>query len=191
MFRGMPVAKISSGAEIRLGGNVTILSRPDANPVGLPHPTLLAAVRHGSQIVIGSHVGISGASIVAASSITIGDRVYIGGGACIWDTDFHPLHPHERRLDPNAGACAPIRIEDEVFIGARSIILKGVTVGRGAVIGAGAVVTKDVPAGCIVAGNPARIVGAVDVQAVQCEPDRGTRRDNFRASNTKEDTANS
>ena len=98
---------------------------------------------------------------MARSVITIGKRVLIGAGACIWDTDFHPLDPILRQQHATRGAkFAPITIEDEVFIGARSLILKGVSIGRGAVIGAGSVVTKNVDAGEIVAGNPARIIGS-------------------------------
>lgn len=89
----------------------------------------------------------------------------IGAGACIWDTDFHPLDPHQRREHQTRDACsAPVCIEDDVFIGARALILKGVRIGWGAVIGAGAVVTKNVEACQIAAGNPAKIVGAVHSQ---------------------------
>jgi len=85
---------------------------------------------------------------VAASSIVIGDRVLIGGGAGIWDTDFHPLDYEQRMMHPTLGTRSkPIVIEDDVFIGARAIILKGVKIGKAAVIGAGAVVRNDVPEG--------------------------------------------
>src|SRR5258705_2314534 len=161
-FVGQPVLKLAAGARVRLGDDVLVNSRFDSNPAGLPHQTIFAALESNSCIEIGDGTGISGASIVARSVITIGKRVLIGAGACIWDTDFHPLDPNVRRQHPTRGAkCAPVTIEDEVFIGARSLILKGVRIGRGAVIGAGAVVTKDVNAGEIVVGNPARIVGSI------------------------------
>jgi len=145
-----------------LGDNVRILSREDSNPAGLLHPTILAAVAPGASINMGRRVGISGASIVARAGITIGSNVLIGAGACIWDTDFHPLDPNQRRAHQTRDACSvPINIEDDVFIGARALELKGVSSGRGAVIGAGAVVTKRVESGQIVAGNPAKVVGAV------------------------------
>lgn len=164
-FVGQPVLSLATGARVRLGDDVFVNSRFDSNPAGLPHPTIFAALESNSCIEIGDGTGISGASIVARSGITIGKRVLIGAGACIWDTDFHPLDPDLRREHSTRGAkCAPITIEDEVFIGARSIILKGVSIGRGAVIGAGTVVTKDVRAGDIVAGNPARRVGATITQ---------------------------
>lgn len=72
-------------------------------------------------------------------------------------TDFHPLTPAAGVQDFLAGAHAPIVIEDDVFIGMQSLIRKGVTIGRGSVVGAGSVVTRDVPAG-VVAGNPATVV---------------------------------
>jgi acetyltransferase-like isoleucine patch superfamily enzyme len=169
-FVGLPVLSLATGARVSLGNNVLVNSRFNSNPAGLPHPTILAALESDSTIEIGDGTGISGASIVARTAIKIGKRVLIGAGACIWDTDFHPLDPELRRQHATRGAkCAAITIEDEVFIGARSLILKGVKIGRGAVIGAGSVVTKDVKAGEIVAGNPARRVGPRIIQKEDSE----------------------
>lgn len=159
-FVGVPSVRLAPGARIRLGADLLVASRHDANPLGLPHPTMLAALAPGASIEIGDGCGLSGASIVARHSITIGRRVLVGAGAAIWDTDFHPLEAEARRIHPTDGARGrPVRVEDGAFIGARATILKGVTVGRGAVVGAGAVVVRDVPAGVIVAGNPARVIG--------------------------------
>lgn len=94
--------------------------------------------------------------LVAAERIQIGQRVQVGANCTIADTDFHPLTAAGRAQDFLAGAhAAPITIEDDVFIGMQCLILKGVTIGRGSVVGAGSVVTRDVPAGVVVAGNPA------------------------------------
>jgi acetyltransferase-like isoleucine patch superfamily enzyme len=113
------------------------------------------------SIIIGHGTGISGASISARSKITIGENVLIGAGACLWDHDFHPVEATTRKdFSPDEIGAAPIVIQDDVFIGARALILKGVKIGRGAVVGAGAVVTRDVEPGAIVAGNPARVVGS-------------------------------
>ena len=161
-FAGLPVVRLASGSRISLGRNVLVNSRHTSNQAGLPHPTIFAALEDNSSIEVGEGTGISGASIVARSAIKIGQRVLVGAGVCIWDTDFHPLDATSRREHSTRGArYALILIEDEVFIGARSIILKGVTIGLGAVIGAGSVVTKDVNSGDIVAGNPARVVGSI------------------------------
>jgi acetyltransferase-like isoleucine patch superfamily enzyme len=161
LFAGQPLVTLADGAAIVLREGVHIFSRSDSNPAGIAHPTILAALTPESTIIIGEKTGISGASIVARSGITIGRNVMIGAGACLWDTDFHPVGVYERQVHPTNGAqCAPILIEDDVFIGARALILKGVTIRWGAVVGAGAVVTKDVGPCQIVAGNPARIVGS-------------------------------
>lgn len=172
-FAGLPIITRAPGASIALGNGVRVLSRADSNPAGLPHPTILAAVGEDSAIVIGDQTGISGASIVARSSITIGRHVLIGAGACIWDTDFHPLSPGQRQQHPTRDAGSrPIRIEHDAFIGARAIILKGVTIGWGAVVGAGAVVARDVAPCDIVAGNPARVVGSASVPYPQLSAER-------------------
>ncbi len=161
LFVGQPVVRLASGAMISLGNEVRLFSRGDIG-IGLAHPTILATLESGASITIGEKAGISGASIVARTDITIGRNVLIGAGAGIWDTDFHPLDPVARRADETAGArAAPIVIEDDVFIGTRAIILKGVRIGCGAVVGAGAVVTKNVGALEIVAGNPAKVVGTL------------------------------
>lgn len=100
---------------------------------------------------------MSGFSIVARQSIVIEDDVLIRSGVLIMDNDAHPLAFADRH-DPKKIGVAPIRICAGAFVGARSIITKGVTIGRDAVIGAGAVVSKDVPGGMVAAGNPARII---------------------------------
>lgn len=70
----------------------------------------------------------------------------IGGGCTICDTDFHPLDYEKRmKYDVDAIGCKPVRIKEGAFIGMNSIILKGVTVGKNSIVGAGAVGTKDIP----------------------------------------------
>lgn len=104
-------------------------------------------------VQIGSRTSINqGANIFAARSIVIGSRVAIGDDVTIYDTNFHPTFPGEETK------VEPVIIEDDVWIGNGSLILPGVTVGRGAVIGARSVVTKSVPRGGLVAGNPARVI---------------------------------
>jgi acetyltransferase-like isoleucine patch superfamily enzyme len=164
-FVGLPIVKLTQGSRIKLGDRILVNSRNDSNPAGLPHPTILAALPPHGSIEIGNSTGISGASITARCAINIGQSVLIGAGACIWDTDFHPIDAAKRRAHPTRDAdCAPIKIEDEVFIGARALILKGVNIGRGAVIGAGSVVSRDVEPGSVVVGNPARVVRSVKPQ---------------------------
>lgn len=109
-------------------------------------------------ITIGEECGISNATFCSASHITLGDHVLIGGGVKIFDTDFHSLNYNERidlEHDSNRKS-APIIIKDGAFIGAGSIILKGVTIGEKCIVAAGSVVTKNVPDGEIWGGNPAK-----------------------------------
>jgi acetyltransferase-like isoleucine patch superfamily enzyme len=162
---GVPVIVCAAGASIIFSDRVGLRSRTANNPL-IGRRCTLAALREGATIEIGSGVGMSGATLVAMTGIHIGSRTLVGAEAMILDSDFHPLDPAQRRIHETAGAkSAAVHIGDDVFIGARAIILKGVNVGDGAVIAAGAVVTKDVTAGDIVAGNPARVVGSVTAQS--------------------------
>jgi len=122
----------------------------------------------GSVIQIGDNVGISSACIRAKERIVIGNRVKIGGDCILIDTDAHnldyrirnsgELDAQGRSIDSLSATSAPIIIEDDVLIGTRCIILKGVTIGARTVIGSGSIVTKSIPADCIAAGNPCRII---------------------------------
>lgn len=110
-----------------------------------------------SVITVGSNTRLNGAGVQAYTRVSIGDRCILGS-TTIFDTDFHPLDP-SRRHDPEAPvSCAPITLGENVWIAGQSSILKGVTIGRNSVVAYAAVVTADVPANVVVAGNPARIV---------------------------------
>ena len=147
---------IKNKGTIIMGKNILINNFAKFNPV-ISHPTIISTLNKSAKIIISDNVGISGASIVAATSIIIGENVNIGGGVCIWDTDFHPVDPDSRRINKiSAIKSKPIIIEEDVFIGARTIILKGVKVGKGSVIAAGSIVTKDILPNCLYAGNPAK-----------------------------------
>ena len=149
---------------IKIGKNFICSNKPSANSIGTIQPCVFNFSKPNSFIRIGDNVGISGSTLNATISITIGNNVLIGSGCLITDTDSHPVDYRERRAKVATTKSAPIVIEDDVFIGARSIIIKGVTVGRGAVIGAGSVVTKDVPPFTIVAGNPAKVLKQLDYE---------------------------
>ncbi len=124
-------------------------------------------------IEVGEDCTLVGALFMCAECIHLGRRVIVSYNVTIADCDFHPRDPDLRRQDAIANApdgelsrrpalfARPIMIEDDVWIGIGAIILKGVHVGKGARIAAGAVVTEDVPAGAEVAGNPARPHSAV------------------------------
>lgn len=121
-------------------------------------------VKKGAVLKIGRNFRMSNSAIYCAQQITIGDNVMIGGSCKIWDTDFHPLDPAERLKNPNENYnTRPISIGDNVFIGANTIVLKGVDIGANVIIGAGSVVTRNIPAGEVWAGNPAKPVGKSSV----------------------------
>jgi acetyltransferase-like isoleucine patch superfamily enzyme len=109
-------------------------------------------VAPGAQLSLGSGYLNTGTSIACFSSITIGHDAAIGPDVYIRDSDSHAISRSSR---PNT---QPIRIGDHVWIGSRAMILKGVTIGDGAIVAAGAIVTKDVEPGTLVAGAPARFV---------------------------------
>jgi acetyltransferase-like isoleucine patch superfamily enzyme len=142
-----------------MGDAVSIANRFCENVAGVTHRTALIAANPGARLLIGNHVGISGAVLYCTTEIIIEDYVNIGAGARIYDTDFHSLDSLDRRRhDTSRIKSAPVRICEDVFIGANAFVLKGVTVGPRTIVGAGAVVTKSLPPDVIAAGNPARIV---------------------------------
>jgi len=110
---------------------------------------------------LGDRVGLSSCIIVAGNSIEIGEDTILGAGSLVLDNDFHAPAPGFSWLTEYSKSSKPVKIGRGCFIGARSIILKGVTLGDRVIIGAGSVVTKDIPAYSIAAGNPARIVGTI------------------------------
>lgn len=159
-FYGIPIITLVNGSTIEIGAGSVICSDSEMTALGVNHPVVLRTLTPGAVIVIGKNTGISGGSICAATRVEIGDECLIGANVTIADTDFHPINPRGRRRNNNPLdiRTEPIIIEDNVFIGANVTILKGVRIGKNCVIGAGSVVTKDVPESAIVAGNPARLL---------------------------------
>jgi acetyltransferase-like isoleucine patch superfamily enzyme len=164
---GKPIVSIAPGSTLRLGPHVLLCSRPGWTALGVAHPVVLRTLKPGAVLSIGGHTGISGGAICAAGSVRIGERCLFGADVTVTDTDFHALAAENRRYNTDAAAimCKPVVIGNDVFLGAGAVVLKGVIIGDGAVVGAHAVVTRDVPAGAIVAGNPARVVGSVPATA--------------------------
>lgn len=155
-------------SHVKIGDDFVLTSDDNINPLCRHQRGCIVAERANTVIEIGHHVGMSSPCIWAKERITIGNYVNIGGDCIIMDSDAHNLDwrirdsgemfsPKES-MDGHTAKCAPIVIEDHVLIGARSIILKGVTIGEGAVIGAGSVVVKSIPPHCIAAGNPCKVI---------------------------------
>lgn len=129
------------------------------------------------KITIGDHCFIGPSTFISRSAITIGNNVTIAWGCTIYDHNSHSLNFKDRRQDiedqlsdiKNGVSfiknknwetvnAKPIIIEDDAWIGFNCIILKGITIGEGAIVGAGSVVTRDIPPWTVVGGNPARVI---------------------------------
>lgn len=159
---GMPLIQRYRGSAIALGDRLELRSWRSANPLTPVRPVVLATRRRGARIEIGDDCGLTGTAIVAFERVAIGNRVLVGANTTIVDSDFHSLAPGERCLGGDAAAAREVVIGDDVFLGLQCIVLKGVRIGCGAVVGAGSVVTRSIPAGVVAAGNPARVVGRLD-----------------------------
>lgn len=105
------------------------------------------------KLLVGKNSRLNGVHIDARILVQIGENVRIAPYTVILDSDFHDLKDHFAD-----GESKPVIIEDNVWLATRSTILKGVRIGKGSVVAAGAVVTKDVPENCVVAGVPARVI---------------------------------
>lgn len=150
--------KKHKGGTLEIGDYFTCNNKINSNSIGLIQPCVFDIAIDGSVIKIGNNVGISGSTINASKMIIIEDNVIVGSGCLISDTDSHPLQ-YESRIanDSSKILSLPIHIKEGAFIGARSIIMKGVTIGRHSIIGAGSVVTKNIPDNVVACGNPAKI----------------------------------
>lgn len=156
---GVPYIYVSPKGNLKIGKNFAMNNGINGNPIGC-YEKCTFFVAPDCELEIGDNVGISQTALISYASIKIGDNVKIGGGTCVWTTDFHSLDHKIRRSksDTQNRNCKPVTIEEDAFIGAKCIILKGVTIGARSIIGAGSVVTKSIPSDCIAVGNPAKII---------------------------------
>ncbi len=161
-FYGVPVILKHRHSQMSFGAGLQLRSSLRSNPLSPNHPVVLCTWQPGAVLEIGNNFGMTGGTLCAAGRIKVGDNVAVGANTTIMDTDFHLLDPVERRARPTEARTAPVVIEDDVFIGMNCLVLKGVTIGRGSVVGAGSVVTRSVPPGVIVAGNPAQVVRSLE-----------------------------
>ena len=111
-------------------------------------------VGKGKTLTIGRSTFTSGVKILAHDDVFIGNNCIFGWDCQIFSGDGHPIYQEEEIVNKDV----PVVIEDNVWIGSKALILKGTKISRGSIVAAGAVVTKDVPPNCIVAGNPAKVV---------------------------------
>ena len=169
--RGMKVYNkvyVSGKGKVIIGDDFHFTSGDSINPICRNIRGAFYSVNPESRIEIGDRVGISSACLWAKERITIGNDVNIGGDCLIMDNDAHPHDFQQRRaiFEIEVGheeylkaiPTAPIQIDDDVWIGARCQILKGVHIGARSIIAAGSVVTKNIPADVIAGGNPCRVI---------------------------------
>jgi len=136
-----------------------IFSHPLSNMIGLSQRCIIVA-KNGGKIELNEGVCMSGCTIYSIDSIVIGRNTNIGSGCKIVDNDFHPL-PYSRRYPVeylDKVKKRPIIIGEGCFLGTNSIILKGTTLGKNCVVGAGSVVSGNWPDNSIIAGNPAKLI---------------------------------
>ncbi|MGJ8716013.1 MAG: acyltransferase [Maribacter stanieri] len=154
-----PIHIIARGNFI-IGDNLNVISGIMINTLGRNIKTSLRVDKKAS-ISIGNNVGMSCVAIWSREKITIGDNVKLGANVMVFDSDMHSLDYQLRRDVSTDGVNAkssPIVIGDDVFVGANSIITKGVIIGEKSIIATGSVVVKSVPKNEIWGGNPAKFI---------------------------------
>lgn len=176
-LRGRPTAVVGRGTQLLGTARIYNLGR-NSNEIAIGAGSIvrgeLLRFAHGGRIVIGRHCYIGeGTRIWSGRSITIGDHVLIAHNVSIFDNLTHPIDWRARRVHFAAIASSghpsdvdlddrPVVIGEDAWIGAHALVLRGVTIGPRAVVAAGSVVTRDVPADTIVAGNPATAIRSLE-----------------------------
>ena len=146
-----PIKQRTRKTEITLADNAQLTLHGDV----ILYEGVGVRITESAKLSIGDHTYINrSASIDCTQEITIGDYCAISDNVQILDSDYHPITYNGK----TSTMSKPVHIGSHVWIGRSAIILKGVTIGDGAIVGAGSVVTRDVPARCLVAGNPARVI---------------------------------
>lgn len=169
-FQMGPMPYIQGVGRIVLGDRVTFGGKPD----------IVFGNRAGGvpEVIVGNHVFIGHCCCLAvSSSLRIGNDCLLAGGVHISDYDGHPVDAARRRADEPTPVehVRPVTIGNDVWIGNHAMILKGVRIGDRSIVGAFAVVTRDVPPDVVVAGNPARVVKHLNEQGDAARPCDGER----------------
>lgn len=140
-------------SEITIGKRCVFNSNSIFNQRGIRH-CIIQTGKIGAKIKIGNHCGFSGVSIVADSYIEIGNNVIVGANTIIGDRDGHPEKLHT--------VPSKIYIGNNVFIGMHCKIMKGVSIGKNSIIGAGSIVTKDIPENVVAVGIPCKVIKVIN-----------------------------
>lgn len=156
---GLPIVNIHRNANLLIGNNVTLNSRNYDYFINMHSPVKLFADAMGAKIVIGDNSRLHGVCIHANESVVVGDNCLIAGNSHIIDSNGHEksFHNVSERIR-SKDLPRKVMISDNVWIGANSFVLPGVTIGEGSIIGANSVVAKNVPPMVIATGNPAVVV---------------------------------
>lgn len=169
-FCGFPHIVFYPNSSLEIGNNVIVVSGGFRNALSRNSYSSIK-LYDNAVLKMGNDVRISDIAISSRSSITIGNYVTIGADVILNDSNDHSINHLDRRVEianckqqvlEGKISSSPIVIEDDVFIGARSIIGKGVTIGAKSVVAAGSVVVKSIPAGEIWGGNPAKFIKKTD-----------------------------
>lgn len=150
-FQGKTIFRTLPDTQVSVGDRCTFNSSHRSNLIGVYSPCMVSTIMRGAEIKIGNGCGFSGTVIASALKITIGNNVRCGANTLITDTDWH-------HGDSRVGEDAPVWIDDNVWLGYGVKVLKGVHIGRNSLIGAGSIVTKDIPDNAIAAGNPCKVI---------------------------------
>ncbi|MFC1868752.1 acyltransferase [Thermodesulfobacteriota bacterium] len=156
-FTGTPYFRKHPTAKISIGSICVFRSAEWSNSIGLNRRCFISASRN-AEIVIGRESGFSSTIITANKAIHIGNHVLCGGNCTICDNDRHSIDLVERRNNLPGQAAAPIIIEDDVFLGMNTVVLKGVKIGYGTFVAANSVVVDSLPEKVLAGGHPARII---------------------------------
>ncbi|MDD3038760.1 DapH/DapD/GlmU-related protein [Bacteroides sp.] len=148
---------INNKGSIKVASNVQFISEPNGSIFKVALSTYLP----DSELFIGSNCKLHGVVIHCNEKITIGNNCLLGPGVILCDNNSHrvSVNYEERMKSP---ASAPIVLEDNVWIGMNSIVLKGVTIGENSIVAAGSVITKNLPANGLYGGNPAKFIKVID-----------------------------
>ncbi|OWK71251.1 acyltransferase [Pedobacter sp. AJM] len=164
IIQGVLDVTIGKNTNITIGDSCTFKSGRGLNPLSRNIKGSIS-VEDSAVLLIGNNCGFSSVCLWSHESIKIGNYVNVGADTIIMDSDAHSLSYLDRRnnqSDLNHKVNKPIIIDDNVLIGTRCIILKGVHIGARSIIGSGSVVVKDIPEDCVAAGNPARIIRKIN-----------------------------
>jgi len=154
-FFGITKFKKSSSAIIMIGTNCSFRSTHTSNLIGVNRPCIFSALTAEAVLKVGDNCGFSGTVIGCFNEIILEDNVRCGANTLITDSDWH-------LDDPRVGKSTPIKICKNVWLGEGVKVLKGVVIGENTVIGAGSIVTKSIPDNVIAAGNPCRVIKAIE-----------------------------